>query len=128
MNSGLYHAVMRRVPKKLLPKGKKSKSPRNVICKVGNPPDNNMVYIVYVKLTNILPIKCSGRYGLPKEDFAGLFTHERDAKHVADCLNKIFSLYHIYDDKYRLTHEYYVIPLSHYLDNNEGLQRSLMLC
>jgi hypothetical protein len=73
--------TVKKLQKKMSPK--KSKSPRNVICKVKNPPNNDMIYIIYVKLTNHLPITRSENDGLSKYDFAGVFTTEKDAKYVA---------------------------------------------
>ncbi len=96
-------AIVKRI-KKLSPK--RSRSPRNVICKVKNPPNNNMIYIVYVTLTNHMSITRSENEGLSTYDYAGMFTLEEDAIYVAKCLNKIFSWFQNYNNKYKLRMRY----------------------
>lgn len=93
-------------PKKISVKSK-SPLPRNVICKIDRPNDTDIIYIIYVKLTNILPIKCSRDHGLRKDDCAGIFSNREYAKHISECLNKIIS---IRDDRYKLHVHYHVIP------------------
>lgn len=98
--------ILRHTPEKYLPKSK-IKSPRNQVCKI-NKNDGPIIYLVYVKLTNILPITKKDNDGLSKYDLAGVFQTWKDAHYVADCLNKIFSWYHVYDDKYKLASQYFV--------------------
>lgn len=108
--------TVKKLQKKLSPK--KSKSPRHVICKVKNPPNNDMIYIIYVKLTNHLPITRSENDGLSKYDFAGVFTTEKDAKYVVKCLNKIFSWFQNYNNDYKLKRKYRTY---HWRSRNAGL-------
>lgn len=108
--------ILKRTPNKLLPKGKKSKSPRNQVCRVNK--DGPIVYLLYLKFTNHLPLdeketQLGG--GLTKHDYAGIFQTREDARYVADCLNKIFKWYHVYDDQYKLTSPYVVTRRNTYL-------------
>jgi hypothetical protein len=104
--------ILRKLPNKFLPRGKKSKSPRNQVCKIDK--NGPMVYLVYVKVTNILPISKKDNDGLGKIDYAGVFTSNPDAYQVTDCLNKIFSWYHVYDDKYKFASPYMVERIDGY--------------
>jgi hypothetical protein len=104
--------ILKKLPEKHLPKGKKLKSPRNKICKINK--DGPIVYIVYVKVTNILPISAKDNDGLGKIDYAGVFTNNQDANYVIDCLNKIFSWYHVYDDQYKFASPYTVERIDGY--------------
>lgn len=97
--------ILKHTPDKYLPKPK-VKSPRNQVCKLDK--DGQIVYIMYIKITNILPISATENDGLSKYDYAGVFDTRNDAHRVADCLNKIFSWYHVYDDKYKLESPYWV--------------------
>ena len=86
-----------------------TRSPRHVICKV-NSEVNDLIYIVYIKFTNTMPLKFGDpKRGLVKEDCAGVFSTRQYAQDVADCLNKIFSLNRYYDNRYQLVRPYSVI-------------------
>lgn len=97
---------------KNLPKGKKSKSPRNQVCKVDK--DGPVIYLLYVKLTNYLPISEKENDGLSKYDYAGVFETRQDAVYIADCLNKLFSWSHIYDEKYKFASPYWIKKVNGY--------------
>jgi hypothetical protein len=113
------NTILQHTPDKLLPKAKKSKSPRNVVCKVDHPRNKNVVHLVYVKLTNSAAIRQSENH-LAKIDYAGVFTTRADAQHVADCLNRLFTLYRIHDQRYRMVPggQYTVAPF-HFHGNVE---------
>lgn len=106
--------ILKRLPKKYLPKSKKSKSPRAQVCKVNK--EGKMVYLLYTKSTNTEDISEKENKGyrtLLKHDYAGVFETYNDAEAVADCLEKIFKHHHIYNDQYVLD-SYYVHKLNDY--------------
>ena len=112
------NTVLRHTPDKLLPKAKKKKSPRNVVCKVDHPPNGDIVHLVYVKLTNTAEIRQSENR-LRKLDYAGVFTTRADAQHVADCLNRLFTLYRIHDKRYRLIPGGQYMVMSYRFNNDQ---------
>lgn len=104
--------ILLRTPDKYLPKPK-VKSPRENVCKIDK--DGPIIYILYVNVTNILPIReKEHQLGLSKYDYAGIFQRHDDANYVAKCLNKIFKWYHIYDDQYKLSSPYWVKEIDNY--------------
>ncbi len=113
------NTILQHTPNKLLPKAKKLKSPRNVVCKVDHPLNQDVVHLAYVKLTNTAAIRQSENH-VVKIDYAGVFTAETDAQHVADCLNRLFTLYRIHDQRYRVIPggQYMVAPF-HFQGNVE---------
>jgi len=104
--------ILLHTPDKYLPKPK-VKSPRENVCKINK--DGPIIYILYVNVTNILPIsEKENKLGLSKNDYAGVFGTRKDAQYVADCLNKIFKWYHVYDDQYKLESPYWVQSVDNY--------------
>lgn len=110
--NAISKVIAHNTPDKLLPKAKKLKSPRNVICKVDHPPNQKIVHIVYVKLTNTTSV-VHKEHWTSKIDCAGIFTTQADAQRVADCMNRLFDMYHIHDQYYRMrpTGRYRVEPI-----------------
>ena len=107
--------ILARTPYKYLPKGKKSKSPRNQVCRVNK--DGPIVYLLYLKFTNHLPLsknETNAANGITKFDLAGVFQTKKDAEYVCDCLNKIFKWCHVYDKQYRMDSPYWVDEMNNY--------------
>lgn len=104
--------ILSRTPDKYLPKSKVT-SQREKVCKIDK--DGPIVYILYVNITNIFPISANeNKLGFSKYDYAGIFQKWTDADYVADCLNKIFKWYHVYNDQYKLSSPYGVTKINNY--------------
>lgn len=110
----LHDRMIERLPDNLLPKSK-IKSPRNQICKINK--NGSIVYLLYVKFTNHVALSEQenkvGR-GITKNDYAGVFESRQDANYIAECLNKIFKWYHVYDNQYKLESPYWVKKMGNF--------------
>ncbi len=79
---------------------------RNEVCKVKSD-QNDIIFLLYVTTTNRNPIQGSEEHSVL--DTAGYFTSETDALNVAECLNRLIPLHHVYGIYKRVTP--YVVSL-----------------
>jgi hypothetical protein len=82
---------------------------RDTICKV-NADRTNQVLLLYVKFTNIQPLQDTDDEDddvtINMTDTVGYFTTQAIARNVAECINRLIPVHHVFDGKYKLVLPY----------------------